>query len=669
MHGCSGEDLLKRLADLWEKQTILVFWMQRVFQYLDRFFTRNSNEYPDLFSCALSSFQEKVYDKMKDSCIRALIETINAERNGREIDQDTVRLIVEMLCMVGDQQPKIAKQKDAGGDRLVWVSVSRTEEHRMDSYKQAFERVLLESTAEFYRTKVAGWLAELSCPMFLREVARTLENEESRLKRYLDRSSEKDLRKVCQRELILETAKQLVEMDCGCQFMFQNKKLGELALMHRIFRREPTVLCYMTEVMEPYIERRCTKIVDDQGMIDDPVKYIEEVLALKVELDDIVASCFENGPEFQKARNQGLENVLNKDTRCSKYLAIYCDVQLKKGFKGRHEEEVNAVINQVISLFLHLRDKDIFLDCYKKALSRRLLNRLSISNDAEDAFITKLKVECGQQAIQKLAAMFTDMSLSDALQEEYCRRPHGGSPGGVVHEVRVLQTNAWPEKADETNVVPCAEMAACIKAFEMFYNSKHSGRKLRWIYTMGQVEISAHCFQRKHILVVQPYQCLALMCFNQRFEVTFGELVEATKLPREECHRQVLSMTLAKHKLLKHGGDDKKLVDSTVLSVNEAFAHEKIKVVVGLIKEKEKPAEAPVAEAPVERKHVVDAAIVRIMKSRKRLDHISLLDEVFRQCTLFKPQPSLIKAQIETLIDREFLTRDAEQKSIYIYVP
>merc|ERR1719401_3315443 len=147
-----------------------------------------------------------------------------------------------------------------------------------------------------------------------------------------------------------------------------------------------------------------------------------------------------------------MEAVLNKDTRCAKYLALFCDFQLKKGLKGKSEDETTSLVNQIVSLFAHLRDKDIFLDFYKRNLSKRLLNKLSVSNDAEDAFITKLKVECGQQAIQKLASMFTDMALSDQLQEEYNKLSHAGSPGGVAHEVRVLQTNAWPEKADETNI-------------------------------------------------------------------------------------------------------------------------------------------------------------------------------------------------------------------------
>merc|ERR1719456_4865 len=138
-------------------------------------------------------------------------------------------------------------------------------------------------------------------------------------------------------------------------------------------------------------------------------------------------------------------------------------------------------------------------------------------------FITKLKVEKGQTAVQKLAAMFSDMALSDQLQEEYNRCSHGGSPGGVQHEIRVLQTNAWPEKPDETNIVPCEEMVTCIGAFENFYHAKHSGRKLRWMYNMGSAEVGSLCFPRKQILVVSAYQCLILMLFNKQKEVSFKE--------------------------------------------------------------------------------------------------------------------------------------------------
>ena len=130
--------------------------------------------------------------------------------------------------------------------------------------------------------------------------------------------------------------------------------------------------------------------------------------------------------------------------------------------------------------------------------------------------------------------------------------------------------------------------------------------------------------------------------------MTLREIVEATKLPEEECKRQVMSLTVSRHKVLMHDGSGKDLALDAKLEVNNGFTSEKIKVQVSLIKKEEKATETTtLAEAPVERKHVIDAAIVRIMKSRNRLEHNALLEEVFRQCTLFKPQPTQIKSQIE----------------------
>jgi len=634
---------------------------------LDRFFTKDNLEYPDLFAAALQIFHDGVYGVLKDRCAAALHAMVNRERNGEHIDGDVARRVVEMFCTVGAKAPKVVKQKAAvatEGDRLYWEAANR------GLYKSDFEAAFLASTAEFYKAKVTGWLAEYSCPVFLEEVARRLENEDCRMATYIDRSSEQELRRVVQQELIRDVAQHVVEMESGCRAMFFNGKVSELRLMYKLFKLEPETLQHVTCIMQPYIAERCVKVVEDPVNVDDPVRYIEQALELKAEMDGLVSHCFEDRSEFQKARNQGMENVLNKDTRCAKYLALFCDALLKKGLKGKTDEEVNKLVSDVVDLLAHLRDKDIFLDFYKRAMSKRLLSKLSISTEAEDLVISKLKVECGQQAIQKLTAMFVDMTLSEQLQEEYNRSSHGGNPGGVQHEVRVLQTHAWPEKPEDANIHPCEELSTCISAFETFYNSKHTGRRLRWLYSLGGVEMNAYCYQRKHMLSVSVYQALCLMLFNKNSTVQFQEVVHATAIPKEELTRHLLSLTVSKHKLLNKTGSSKEVQDDTVFEVNSQFQHDKMKMVVGLIKKEEKPVEAKETnEVPLERKHVVDAAIVRVMKSRKKLDHNSLMQEVLRQCTLFKPQPGQVKMQIEHLIDREFLMRDPEKRNVYIYLP
>jgi len=56
------------------------------------------------------------------------------------------------------------------------------------------------------------------------------------------------------------------------------------------------------------------------------------------------------------------------------------------------------------------------------------------------------------------------------------------------------------------------------------------------------------------------------------------------------------------------------------------------------------------------------------MKSRKRLDHTSLVQEVIQVLQMFKPHPIAIKQKIEQLIEREYLERDSEDRTVYKYL-
>lgn len=70
-----------------------------------------------------------------------------------------------------------------------------------------------------------------------------------------------------------------------------------------------------------------------------------------------------------------------------------------------------------------------------------------------------------------------------------------------------------------------------------------------------------------------------------------------------------------------------------------------------------------------DRNQVIDASIVRLMKSRKRLDHNSIVAEVTQQlASRFNPAPAAIKKRIETLLERDYLSRDEDDRRIYFYV-
>jgi cullin 3 len=66
---------------------------------------------------------------------------------------------------------------------------------------------------------------------------------------------------------------------------------------------------------------------------------------------------------------------------------------------------------------------------------------------------------------------------------------------------------------------------------------------------------------------------------------------------------------------------------------------------------------------------MIDAAIVRIMKTRKSMQHNNLIAEVTKQVgNRFPATPQMIKKCTEGLIEREYLEREQSDRRLYNYL-
>lgn len=70
-----------------------------------------------------------------------------------------------------------------------------------------------------------------------------------------------------------------------------------------------------------------------------------------------------------------------------------------------------------------------------------------------------------------------------------------------------------------------------------------------------------------------------------------------------------------------------------------------------------------------DRKHQIEACVVRVMKARKTMRHSNLVAEVTEQLRpRFVPMPALVKKRIESLIERDYLERSKEDHKVYNYL-
>lgn len=157
---------------------------------------------------------------------------------------------------------------------------------------------------------------------------------------------------------------------------------------------------------------------------------------------------------------------------------------------------------------------------------------------------------------------------------------------------------------------------------------------------------------------------IVLLVFN---DIPDGETVpyttieQETGLPAEQLKRTLQSVACGKFKILIKEPRSRDIEETDVFKFNSAFSEKLSRIKIQTIASKvETSSELKETHEKVEdaRKHMAEAAIVRVMKNRKTLDHNNLVTEVIAQLQgRFNPAPSMIKKRIEALIDREYLER------------
>lgn len=179
---------------------------------------------------------------------------------------------------------------------------------------------------------------------------------------------------------------------------------------------------------------------------------------------------------------------------------------------------------------------------------------------------------------------------------------------------------------------------------------------------------------RKHIIQVSTYQMCVLMLFNNRDKLTYEEVQSETDIPERDLIRalQSLAMGKATQRILIKNPRTKEIEPSHEFYVNDSFTSKlhRVKIQTVAAKGESEPERRETRnKVDEDRKHEIEAAIVRIMKDRKRMQHNVLVAEVTEQLkSRFLPSPVIIKKRIEGLIEREYLARTPEDRKVYTYV-
>lgn len=393
--------------------------------------------------------------------------------------------------------------------------------------------------------------------------------------------------------------------------------------------------------------------------------------------------------------------------------------------KTLSESEIDEKLALSIIVFKYIDDKDIFQKFYSKNMARRLIFSQLASMEAEESMINKLKLVCGYEFTAKLHRMFTDIGVSNELRDSFNQSlRQKNTQLGISFLIYVLQAGSWPLGSSPGTSFKLPEiLAKSVKAFEEYYYSRFNGRVLTWLYHHCTADLRlCYTAKRQYTVSMQTFHAAILLLFESTDELTYGEIAKATQLSDDQLNKHLQGLLEVKLLIMvpessspvnsssstplndNNATSDLSLVgvntsqqvkieesastsnslpqqysfnQATKIKLNLDFTSKRTKFKIAVIQRdtqyqqtrEQTESEQTHSSIDEDRKLYIQAAIVRVMKSRKSAKHNQLIQEVIGLTkNHFTPSVPMIKKCIEILIEKQYLERRVNASDEYKYV-
>lgn len=536
--------------------------------------------------------------------------------------------------------------------------------HIFGNYTKYFEPEFLELSDEYFEN-FAQERSNSAMEVYISACDRFLSREALRCDTYnFDSTTKRSVLDKAHYTLIEQRSKILLNTD-GLSELIDTNAMVSLKALYGLLSLSK-IQEKLKAPWETFIKREGSSIVSDKEKGDE---MVIRLLELKRKLDLIIRDAFEKDEAFSYTLREGFSSFINdrkntsawgtNNSKVGEMIAKYIDALLRGGLKavprslasdakdrdaaekqgqastGDEDAELDRQLEQGLELFRFIEGKDVFEAFYKKDLARRLLMARSASQDAERNMLAKLKAECGFSFTHNLEQMFKDQELARDEMIAYKQSLSNTSKTTMDLQVSVLSSAAWPTYPDVDVKLP-EEVSRHIEKYDRHYKHKHSGRRLAWKHALAHSIVRAKFNKGTKELLVSAFQAIVLVLFNDVApggDLSYTDIADATGLVDAELQRTLQSLACAKFRILSKFPKGRDVNPTDTFAVNLNFWDPKYRIKINQIQLKETKEENKETHERVyqDRQYETQAAIVRIMKSRKTMQHSNLVAEVIDQ--------------------------------------
>jgi cullin 1 len=650
-------ELLTNYVDQFEKFEMSLVVLKAIFHYLNQWIKTQSHAQQmfDTTVMAIAVWRDYLYTAQKELIINSLLNLVAADREKIAVDYGAMKRTLSSL-----------------------ISMNVDTKRPYLFYSAQFESQFFSCTERYYSAYADANVNSCSLSEYLRRAEGRIKEELRRVGLYLEKNTGPGLKKILVMTLVDSRIEYLVSqvvewIDLGIH--------DDLHRLHNLLTMSATGLEPLRRIVEDRIDAdgksECEKLAMEP--VKDPSAFIEVVVRVYRKYAKLVHEVFSNNQQLTLALEKGGNRFLNKNAICpsssvaAEMLAKHCNAVLRPNTNANKDADCNmdAALDDIITVFRLLDDRDVFQSVYASLLSGRLIYN-TYNEENELAMIGKLKDVLGHEYTYKFQRMCVDaISAAHSNHEQFTAWLQKNHPSekDIANEFTAfpLTQGSWPTVSNST-LPPPAPLRRHYALFEMFYHAKHSGRKLEWIpmYSHGSVKTNFPLPRGRHYeFIISAVQLPVLLAYNDADSLVMPQIVSLCCGDAAAANRVIQSLVRVK---IVNQADES---GGPVYSLNMQFMSQQKKLAIHLVREVQNTnAEQAAQQTKTEdRKYAIQAAIVRLAKSRKVIQHQEVITGVIGLLSSrFTPTIADIKVNIETLIEKEYLERTAQDASVYQYL-
>ncbi|KAJ2006656.1 hypothetical protein H4R26_001252 [Coemansia thaxteri] len=647
-----GGSVLVQTEQFWQGYVQQLAMIKCIFLYLDRTYVLQTANVASIWSMGLAVVRQCLVDTdMKTKLVRLILGEVTKERDARPANHPALVSLVQMLVDL-----------DLFAQFFMPSFIDATRDYfSKESRRLIGSLAAIQTEAE--PVPAAQPAGVMTVPQYLAHVKRRLEEETQRVARYLIPSSKTVLLSATVSELVERHTERL--LSTSFEAMVDAHMVSDLANLYSLLL-SVNQLGALKRYWGLYVKKIGLQLMQAPDL---DTSLVSDMLALKRRLDSILQGAFQSNGVLAHAQRDVFEEFINsRRGKIAQLMTKYIDQCMRSSEQAASEEGIDGLLDRIIALFRYVHGKDLFEAYYRRDLAKRLINDKSASIDTEWSMLQKMRMECGSGYTKRLEGMLRDMADSGDLVKKFASSQQGREANTVGFHAVILTQAFWPTYEPLPLVIP-REAERMQEQFVQFYNEKHNGRNLQWQPNLGTCLLKVEFDEGPKELTLTLIQATVLLLFSDCRELSYAQIQANTGLEDVELKRTLQSLACGKHRVLTKEPKSREVAETDSFAFNAAFKSPQVRVKIGqiLLKEAEKETKEVEEHIQLDRMYRVDAAIMRILKARKQLEHTALMTELLGQLK-FAISLAEVKERIDTLIERDYMKRDDANPSLYLYL-